>query len=265
MSKPDQPRISLLAIYVLLVLASSGIEAQSERVLVPIFTHEPVAGAFGTRWIIDLTGFNASSDTVTVRDAPGPCALIPCPIDKFGSRSVFRPAISLPRNDFPLAYLYASPSDLDHIEFNLRVYDESRGFGDWGTQIPVVRESDAYQAHEAIHLLNVPVGPDFRTHVRVYSFDRINDPARKFEIRVFTMNQGLEELLRAREVFTVGIESLPLPGVSFVSDLFEGLEGDHDAVRVEIRPLEGSRPFWAFASITHNQTQHVTIVAPTLH
>jgi len=33
-------------------------------------------------------------------------------------------------------------------------------------------------------------------------------------------------------------------------------------IRIEVRAPEGGSRFWAFVSVTNNQTQHVTIISP---
>ncbi len=37
---------------------------------------------------------------------------------------------------------------------------------------------------------------------------------------------------------------------------------DHPELRIEITPITPGMKFWAFASVTHNVTQHVTTVLP---
>lgn len=33
-------------------------------------------------------------------------------------------------------------------------------------------------------------------------------------------------------------------------------------IRVEVVPLDGRKDYWAFASVTHNETQQVTAIVP---
>lgn len=36
----------------------------------------------------------------------------------------------------------------------------------------------------------------------------------------------------------------------------------HDTVRAEIEPLTEGLRYWAFVSVTNNETQHVTTITP---
>lgn len=110
------------------------------------------------------------------------------------------------------------------LAFSLRVRDTSRQAEGWGTRVPVVREKDLF--HDAyVTLLDVPVDPKYRVKVRVYAFGAFYQPDPYY--REFDVPAGA-----ADERSTINVQ---LP---------EGSYG------------------WAFATVTNNETQQVTIVTP---
>lgn len=243
------------AIVAVCALSVSAQEAD-ERYLVPLYD-EYVAreGAFGSEWRTELTMFAAGDENVRVSGSRAPCNLIPCPPSEFQPYKVFSPEL-LSAPDLSGAYFYRLDEGSSVLFHNLRVYDVSRSLDDWGTQIPIVAESEAAEAGEAIHLLNVPGGERFRINLRVYSFDN-RAGTRRFRVAVHSMEVAGQQ----SELLTSTISYPDMPGFSLVGNLQDFIEGD-GPFRIEIEALDGSQKFWAFASITHNETQHVTIVAP---
>jgi hypothetical protein len=47
-----------------------------------------------------------------------------------------------------------------------------------------------------------------------------------------------------------------------LSDLLSGTTATGERVRIVVEPLEPDTPYWAFVSITNNETQHITISTP---
>jgi hypothetical protein len=51
-------------------------------------------------------------------------------------------------------------------------------------------------------------------------------------------------------------------GYLMLSDLLPGTIATDERVRIVVEPLEPDTPYWAFVSITNNETQHITISTP---
>ena len=41
-----------------------------------------------------------------------------------------------------------------------------------------------------------------------------------------------------------------------------GPVGSHERIAVEVAPLTPELPIWAFISVVHNETQHLTVISP---
>jgi hypothetical protein len=147
----------------------------------------------------------------------------------------------------------------------LEVFTESPAATDAGTEIPVVHESDTRS--DIIRLFPVSLSPRYRARLRVYDWDGLVDS----HVLVRVIRTDRPELL-AESVLTVRAEALrtrtgyPLaPGygewVNFPR-FVPGILPDDATARVEIVPLTPNMRFWAFVSITSNETQRFSIVTP---
>ena len=160
---------------------------------------------------------------------------------------------------------------IDQVQISLRVQDLSRQSQTWGTALPVVRERQF--VNHTVTLNDVRVDTTSRMALRIYSLDP-TQPS-KVKVSIFGFRAGLlantppDVLLGSGEFdlrrFTPigpGADN-PAPDFFEVSQLesIASVAG-YDRVRVDVTPLDTSR-IWAFASITNNETQHVTIIAPT--
>jgi hypothetical protein len=164
-------------------------------------------------------------------------------------------------SEVPGRFLLVDTDRRADIKVELRVRDLSRQHSTWGTEIPVIDEAKA--AQQTVQLLAVPIDTDFRSLLRVYDFDPA--PGHFAVVRVFKPSGGLtsDELLK--EI------SLPLrvprapdeyPGyaqlsISGLADL--PMSGN---LRIEVVPTTTGLRFWAFVSVTNNDTQHVTLITP---
>ncbi len=58
---------------------------------------------------------------------------------------------------------------------------------------------------------------------------------------------------------------LTIPGFLELSQLdFIAPAGGFDRLRIDVLPVSPGTRIWAFVSVTNNETQHVTIIAPSL-
>lgn len=143
------------------------------------------------------------------------------------------------------------------LAFSLRIRDISRDAESYGTTVPVVRERDLLRNAE-VTLLDVPLDPRFRTKVRVYAFP---DPV--YVTGIIPPQAGVRVGTAERRWFLLArsCEGDRCAAVPYYGDfdIPPGREGESADVYVDLpeRALG-----WAFASVTNNVTQQVTVVAP---
>lgn len=236
------------------VVAFDGItfsgDPQTEAVLVPLVMAER-PGAFGSRWATSFTGWNGGQ---SLFDPVGPSGV---------------PALVLRQN--------RKRAEFDTL--HLRVRDINREDTSWGTEIPIVRERDLRL--EAVHLIDVPTDPRYRVSLRIYNVAPIESAhdAADYVVEVMPFepcctpgfpDQRLVHVGPPSTTTSDGTLTWGTPGYAEINDFLADWRdqiGDAKTVRITIRHLfkwDDKTPplFWAFASITHNATQHVTLVTP---
>lgn len=220
-----------------------------ESVLVPLIVQER-AGAFGSRW---ATSFLATNGTAVMID---------------------------PLNEGATAPSYVLWRDRQNANFDsmhLRIRDMNREQdASWGTEIPIVREGDL-RARQ-IQLLDIPTDRRFRVSLRIYTVAPFDTTSRiaDFTIEVARMDPCCSTVSRQQIVtldapaprgFSVGVFARTAPGYLELNDFLASWPEVADArlVKITIKSMIDTRTplFWAFASITHNTTQHVTLVTPS--
>ncbi len=273
--------------FLLVCALSTAVYAQQEvayrRVLLPVVVNgpTPVAGAFGSQWITDLGLTNV-----------GASAMFLYPIESFGAFLCEPILCATPYTHLPAGLTIPSrvyyfgkgspPSNgvvlhvedqfADSLRVSLRVHDLSRQDKSWGATIPVVPEGRF--AH-SVSLLALPgQDPNFRVNVRIYSLT-IDSPV-QINVQAFATTPNFNVLLGNQ---TLSLAS-PLPSGSGPGTSPAGSApsylfiGDPRAVigsttpplyRVEITSTTPGATIWAFATITNNDTQEVTVVAPAEH
>lgn len=235
------------------------------RVLVPIYLRTPVPGANGSLWTTRFSIRNNGSTGAAILWCTGVCPAIYVPDGELQpgetqhtvpSQVFVGPGVS------PGPVLYLVPLDASQISFNLRVADTSRSAVNAGTQIPVVREKDFRT--KTTQLLNIPIDARYRNTLRLYSLD---PGAADYTLRLYDENSAT--LLGQTTVHVVApvIPNLQLePGYVQLNDVMTLATAATvllpATVRVEIEPLTPNSVFWAFVSITNNETQQLTVVTP---
>ena len=237
--------------------ATTGVYDPSlfERVLIPVILSQE--GAYGSRWVTDALIENAGDEDVTLfrtflaaRSCPVPEG---CPLfDTLPARVVAEVIGQWTTG------LFVHISRASQVRFQVLARDLSRQSEALGTEIPVVRENDWRSG--PIHLMNVPADPRFRVTLRVY----LEGDVEAFSwvpIRIFRM--GSVTPIVDTTLSLDRSHNGQIPATGWVADLAPHYTiPAGEPLRIEIGiPGTGHR-FWAFASVTNNTTQHVTVISP---
>lgn len=214
-----------------------------DRVLIPVIYQG--AGQKGSRWTTEVRLMNGNTyDMPFLR----------------GRQIAPEESIAL-QVAAPNGYvLHPAKGTTDDLAINILIRDLSRQSEALGTELPAVRERDF--ENRRVLLQNLPSDPRYRLTLRAYAFDRLP--------RTDLMNYWIYELETGRPL-AFGVVSLQAPGSDdepwhAALDLLATHPevANRGPLRLSISPLgpdPGAR-FWAFVSVTSNETQHVTIISP---
>jgi hypothetical protein len=145
------------------------------------------------------------------------------------------------------------------LHFDLRIRDVKRQGETHGVEIPVVRERDLRAGSFA--LLGVPSDGQYRSRLRVYSLEA---PKGAVTVRLFTMARfPFVEVATLLLFMDAPAGDTPAYGEIDLDPIIRGA-AQPGPYRVQIEPsfLTTTPSYWAFVSITNNQTQNVTVVTP---
>lgn len=250
------PALKRLLFVIATALATIPASAQSTRVLVPIVA-DGISGAFDSRWTSEVVAFNASTAPVVI-DYSHRCDTLCIPGAVVHSFEALDVAI-LTGSTVPAAFIYVPNESIDEFEFGLRVRDVSRQSDSWGTEVPVVRESRAFQS--PFDLLNVPLPSRFRQTLRIYDFeDRAGSSVR---VQFFDMVTG-------RPLKDFQLAMLPPQSTDLFTPAYVQLDqfgqatelAGIDRIRIRISPANATQRLWAMVSVTNNVTQELTMITP---
>jgi hypothetical protein len=220
-----------------------------ERILIPVIFNGP--GALGSNWVTELSLRNDNDYPVEPwRPIAGSSSIAPVKPLLFGSGSA-------PSGLFLMVPRQAAAG----LNFHAAVRDTSRADSEWATEVPVVRENNF--SGSGVELLDIPVNDRFRTMVRIYS--PIN-PVPAYARFVHVIVYSLDDASILRDFYpslsdptgcSDAISCAEHPSFASVADLTAGLPAGRVGVQIQ-----GNVLLWAFATVTNNETQHVTVVSP---
>jgi len=269
--------VNVLALLAIALLAAAQ-EGAYERILFPVYASAslPRPGAFGSQWVTEASVRNESSTAVDLFQVRciyfctclgGTCA--PGKPLQPGMRTS-----SLAFNDDdprqPGIFVYVPRAAARGLSMNLRVRDLSRSAGSFGTEIPVVRDDD--QLEGTSRLLDIPMDARFRQHLRIYGISSTTG-ASDVRVRVYDLD-GISPLFektvhivppqRRALLQPVDDPDVAWPGYAEIGNLRDVLAAAAvpERVRIEIESLVPGLRYWAFVSVTNNDTQQITTVTP---
>src|SRR5712691_1594042 len=233
-----------------------------ERVLLPIFT-PPTKGAFGSEFRTTLSLWNRGTASLRIEGLAQPCQIL-CPplppIIDIPPRGAGDSSSSYSYTGEPGTLLYMRHADATNLAALLRVQDVSRAALTWGTEIPIVRDRDFFT--DLLPLLNVPSDERFRLTLRVYGATSEPSAVRVRIVDTFSTGTTLSDfvlnLLPGHDIYHPAYAALS----SFPTAPRVPNSPTTPTMRVEIEPVTPGQRFWAFLSVTNNETQHITIVTP---
>jgi hypothetical protein len=261
-------RRSFIAAACLLVpLLASAQAVEREVLLVPVLS-ESLPGAFGALWRTEVW-FMRTSEVASIAPLvdrnclPPRCGPPPPPLPQ-PFEAVQPPLYRTRGGEPPGVLLYVPKNALRDVKFNVRVVDTSRQDLTDGVAVPVVRESELA---ESVHLLNVGVTPHSRIMLRVY--DPFAPDLSRVRVSVYSIAFAdrlvLEQEVVLRRAVTDPLPNWTLPIVPASAELslpLPQLAEGRTPLRIEITPVSAGLRLWAFASVTNNITNEVTIVTP---
>ena len=221
-----------------------------ERVMIPINVN--AHGAFGSAWLTDITMHNATDATV-LPQAPtcNPLILAPCLQFRIEPHQTVHPTL-YNVSGTQGAIIRLPRAVADRIDIQARVVDLSRAAQTWGTDLPVVRETDF---RRVVRLHAVPTDARFRATLRIYGYlDAVTAQLRILDEATHAVIGSQKIALAASQDST---SYPPYAQISSLRDTFPQIAA-YETVGVEVE----SELIWAFVSVTNNETQHVTVIAP---
>ncbi len=254
---PHLPGVSEVRIFEYDIFLATGLtftfegavpEEHFERVLLPAFT-QPVQGALGSEFHSRLRAVS-SRDWVQLFGVEEQC-LILCPeppdLTDFALIVSLSDSLLFEPNGTPGRFLFVPQNQIGNLAANLRVFDVSRADLNFGTEIPVVRESDFRERR--ITLLGAPGGVNhFRNTLRIYA------------VKPMTVNVLVNGFFNRTVTLAPGA-NLFEPAYAQIGDL--PTEQDLTITLEESGPTDGpATPFWALLTVTNNETQVITTISP---
>ncbi len=218
------------------------------RVLIPVGFSGEVPGAFGSRWVTELTGRVFYPGRVEVTRTPysetphqveGPFRFTDLPAHGRG------------------AFVYVPEGYF--VDMSLRVRDVSRERENFGTEVPLVTEEETTSAFNFM-FLDLPIDPKYRQTLRVYNFE--GKRAATIGVQIYARD-GVKDFVYNNYTMPDGpIEEFPTEPGYLELNLADLLPGYQGRVDVSVSHPAGPR-IWGMVSITNNETQMITMVTPT--
>ena len=241
-----------------------------DRVLLPIYL-EPIHGQFGSEFRTAFETMNRGTSELPVYGLSRNCgtssAITPCTnVDPLSMPAVMpqNGTSTIPRykDGNPGRLLFVPRGRSADLLVNLRAFDVSRNLFSFGTQMPVVRDTDFRE--DKIVLLGVPYDLNFRNTLRIY--------ADSSESRIVTVKAGDAPpvdvtLSPGADIFQPAIATFtafplaPTPVTPPSAVPIQTVVITMSSTVPTPAPQYPAR-IWAFVSSTNNTTQEITTITP---
>lgn len=239
-----------------------------DRILLPVVTRGSVAGANGSRWETVVTVRNGSNEPVLFFpvDCPPPSLERLCAQTngtELAPGAAKRMDLLVPDGRVSPVFLNVTKSIADRVFVQIRVHDLSRQAENFGTEIPALRTSAMKTT--AGEILDIPHDARFRLTFRLYA-DKVDNES-ELVVRFVNESTGAN---REMHFPLVPISNevpadAPITTPSFyreITDLDSYSElHDSQRIRIEIEPRAAAIRYWAFVTVTNNETQQVTTLS----
>ena len=211
--------------------------SDSVRYLAPVVISAP--GTLGSKWVSELSITNSSSETLVVGGSqipPGTTNSVTLPSPNAGA-------------------FFTIPKRLAaNVTASLRVHDTSRDADSWGTDVPVVPET---QFRPSVVIAGIPIDARFRTLLRLYGYT-----ADFLNATVTIRDAASGEMLSTQPAAMQGGSTAPSYAQLALDSILAPFAGAHPRVTAQITAQQ--IPIWAFVAVTNNTTQQVTTLTPSL-
>lgn len=242
-----------------------------ERLLLPTVIGQPELGLFGSQWVTIATLTNTAQVPVSVYPyAIGNGGVEPNFTPPLSPNTTIRPTLVGDRPGYRGTFLFVDRAHISDVSLVLRARDLSRASSTYGTAMPVVPEEEF--TNGTVSLNDIPVDTNFRSTLRVYSLDSSRATTVRLTLYGVTIDPvephadtslGTVEL-RLRDLSTsLPANTVAIPGFLEVVNVDEIMPSSFRQLRIDVQPVDGASRIWAFVTVTHNDTQHVTVIAPS--
>ena len=237
-----------------------------DRVLIPIAV-DKAPGMLGSVWTSETWIYNSNSFAIDLRLKPNCIPL--CILPPLQAKDSVAFHANEPAENPGIVLSVQQPSE--NVWFFSRVYDETRQADTFGTEIAVVREQQFY--NRPFYLVRVPTAGRFRVLLRIYELDDVSNPV--VTLRASDGFSGGRDFgsidlplnFPATAPSVLGTSKPSFASVQNVALVFPSIIDTAgrpvaEWFNLEIKPKTPGQKIWGFATVTHNDTQHVTTIMP---
>lgn len=255
-------RDSLMLFLVVLILLVCDVSAgtmtqpsagdEFEQVLIPVFPYG-VAGANGSIWQTNFWVANTTDHPIVYFFSE--CNLSSTYCEEVGTYPPQSTRLMFASDDYYglRGGWFGLPTD-GSLQLQIRLRDVSRSGSPGGVEIPLVRESQFRTSQ--LNLIGIPRDPRLRVALRFYGMD---DGVR---LRVEQIDGRGVQLEQHDVDLSPSDNSQSRPVPPYAELRLSGSTTAKPPIRIRVTPLTEGARFWAFASITDNETSAVSLVTP---
>lgn len=259
---------------ILFILLSSSAWAQdtdgdgSVTILVPLAfssTVQILPGAQGTLWTGELWIQNDSATGLSTFQPGGNEPPLPLPNPVAYPAGFVGQMGGVASNHGDGGALLEVPRAIaPDIHVSMRLLELSRNAQPTGVDVPVIREHQFFKRPTSY--LGIPSSSAVRSALRVY------DPRQRHGSAVRADFLAPDGAVVASAVLRPGDDPIlgnaeiprdyPYPGfdaIYSITDTFPQLRA-YERFHIRLTPLDPTTEYWAFVSVTHNETQHVLLI-----